>query len=118
MGFKSVKSYNDARYGGMFLLKNDGDYADVIFMYQDIEDVLVADTHYIKSPDYSGYVHCCGKDVLHVLRTYECRLSCSFHFTTFRVMKFSTLTEQCVSNLSYIKMSFLDILIQANTCSE
>lgn len=61
MAFKSVKSYNEERYGGYFLLRNDGDYADVIFLYQSAEDVLVADVHYIKSPDYSGYVHCCGK---------------------------------------------------------
>lgn len=61
MAFKSVKSYNEERFGGYFLLRNDGDYADVIFLYQGVEDVLVADVHYIKSPDYSGYVHCCGK---------------------------------------------------------
>lgn len=60
MAFKSMKDYNEQRFGGMFLLRNDGDYADVIFMYRSIDDVLVADTHYIKSPDYSGYVHCCG----------------------------------------------------------
>lgn len=61
MAFKSVKSYNEERFGGYFLLRNDGDYADVIFLYQGVEDVLVADVHYIKSPDYSGYVHCCGR---------------------------------------------------------
>lgn len=61
MAFKSVKSYNDERFGGMFLLRNDGDYADVVFLYPSVDDVLVADTHYIKSPEYSGYVHCCGK---------------------------------------------------------
>ena len=61
MAFKTAKSYNEERYGGLFLLKNDGDYADVIFMYRDENDVLVADTHYIKSSDYSGYVHCCGR---------------------------------------------------------
>lgn len=61
MAFKSVQSYNEERFGGFFLLRNDGDYADVIFLYQGVEDVLVADVHYIKSPDYSGYVHCCGK---------------------------------------------------------
>lgn len=60
MAFKSVKSYNEERYGGFFLLRNDGDFADVIFMYQKPEDVLVADVHYIKSSEHSGYVHCCG----------------------------------------------------------
>ena len=60
MGFKSVKVYNEERYGGFFLLKNDGDYADVIFLYQSVDDVLVADAHYIKSADYKGYCHCLG----------------------------------------------------------
>ena len=59
--FKSVKTYNEEKFGGLFLLRNDGDYADVIFLYPSIDDVLVAETHYIKSADYSGYVHCCGK---------------------------------------------------------
>lgn len=61
MAFKTAKDYNEERYGGMFLLRNDGDYADVIFMYQSESDVLVADTHYLKSADYNGYAHCCGK---------------------------------------------------------
>lgn len=61
MGFKTMKSYNEERFGDFFLLRNDGDFADVIFMYQSPDDVLVADTHYIKSSDYSGYVHCCGR---------------------------------------------------------
>lgn len=61
MGFKTVKNYNEERFGGMFILRNDGDSADVIFLYRNMDDVLVADTHYIKSPEYSGYVHCCGR---------------------------------------------------------
>ncbi len=61
MAFKSVKEYNEERFGGLFLLRNHGDYADVVFLYRNLDDVLIADTHYIKSPDYSGYVHCCGR---------------------------------------------------------
>lgn len=61
MSFKTIKTYNEERYGKMFTLRNDGDYADVIFLYQNEDDVLIADTHYIKSADYSGYVHCCGR---------------------------------------------------------
>lgn len=61
MAFKSVEDYNNERYGGLFQLQNDGDYADVIFMYRSKKDALVADTHYIKSGDYNGYVHCCGR---------------------------------------------------------
>lgn len=61
MAFKKVKDYNEEKFGGLFRLQNDGDYADVIFMYRSEDDVLVADTHYIKSADYTGYVHCCGR---------------------------------------------------------
>lgn len=53
--------YNEERFGGLFQLRNDGEYADVIFLYQDVTDVLVAETHYIKSADYNGYVHCLGR---------------------------------------------------------
>jgi len=60
MAFKTVKTYNEEKFGGLFLLRNDGDFADVVFLYQSIDDVLVADTHYIKSSEYTGYVHCCG----------------------------------------------------------
>lgn len=60
MAFKKVNDYNEEKFGGLFLLRNDGDSADVVFLYQSIDDVLVADVHYIKSADYSGYVHCCG----------------------------------------------------------
>ena len=62
MSFKKVSDYNEERYGNMFLLRNDGDQADVILLYRSIDDALVADVHYIKSPDYSGYVHCCGRN--------------------------------------------------------
>lgn len=58
MAFKSIKTYNEERYGGKFILTDDGDNADVIFLYRSEEDALVADTHYIKSDEYSGYVHC------------------------------------------------------------
>lgn len=61
MAFKKMTEYNEERYGNMFLLRNDGDSADVVILYRSIEDVLVADVHYIKSPEYSGYVHCCGR---------------------------------------------------------
>lgn len=61
MAFKSIDDYNEARYGGFFLLQNDGDFKDVIFLYQSTRDVLVGDVHYVKSADYSGYVQCCGK---------------------------------------------------------
>lgn len=61
MGFRSAKEYNEAKYKNWFVLRDDKDYADVIFLYRSYEDVLVADAHYIKSDEYSGYVHCCGR---------------------------------------------------------
>ena len=61
MAFKTMEDYNEERYRGMFLLRNDKDYADVVIMYRSMKDVLIADTHYIKSDKYTGYVHCCGR---------------------------------------------------------
>ena len=56
MAFKTLNQYNAEKNKGFFTLQNDGDYADVIFMYRGIEDVMIADVHYIKSAEYSGYV--------------------------------------------------------------
>lgn len=61
MAFKTMTQYNEERYGGLFMLRNDKDYADVIFLYRSADDVLIADGHYINTPDYTGYVHCLGK---------------------------------------------------------
>lgn len=61
MAFKTVTQYNEERYGGLFQLRNDGEFKDIIFLYQNVDDVLIADTHYIKSADYSGYCHCNGR---------------------------------------------------------
>lgn len=61
MAFKKITDYNEEKYGGLFVLKDDKEYADVILLYRSINDVLIADTHYIKSPEYSGYVHCTDK---------------------------------------------------------
>ena len=55
-----MKEYNEERYGGKFLLQDDGDSADVIFLYQSEDDAMIADVHYIKSSEYSGYVHHCA----------------------------------------------------------
>lgn len=62
MAFKSFSQYQEDKQGDFFVLPNDGDYADVVFLYQSIDDVLVADVHYISTPSYKGYAHCCGKD--------------------------------------------------------
>ena len=62
MAFKTVDEFNKERgYDNYFTLRNDGEYADVIFMYRNTSDVLIADAHYIKSNEYTGYVHCCGR---------------------------------------------------------
>lgn len=60
MAFKSLSQYQEDKNGEFFVLPNDKDYADVIFLYRSVEDVLVADVHYISSASYKGYVHCCG----------------------------------------------------------
>lgn len=61
MGFKSVSQYNDERYANFLMLRNDGEYADVVFLYRNYNEVLVADAHYLKFGDFSGYVQCLGK---------------------------------------------------------
>ncbi len=61
MAFKTLSQYTEDKNKDFFILQNDGDSADVIFLYRNANDVLVANTHYIKSAEYSGYVHCCGK---------------------------------------------------------
>ena len=58
--FKSAKQYKEDKHAGKFFLANDGDSADVIFLYQSEDDNLVGDTHYIKSAEYTGYVECNG----------------------------------------------------------
>lgn len=58
MAFKKMTEYNEQRYGNSFRLVNDQDYADVIFLYRSTADVLIADTHYVKSAEYNGYVQC------------------------------------------------------------
>lgn len=61
MAFKSVTQYNEERFGGLFMLREDGESKDVVFLYRNVDDVLIADTHYIKSPEYTGYCHCTGR---------------------------------------------------------
>lgn len=58
--FKSLKQYKEEKYAGKFFLANDGDFADVVFLYRDEDEMMVGDAHYIKSPEYSGYVECNG----------------------------------------------------------
>ena len=60
MAFKSLSEYNANKYKNLFVLKEDGESADVVILYRSIEDVMIIDAHYIKSDEYSGYVHCCG----------------------------------------------------------
>lgn len=60
MAFKSLVDYNDEKYGNKFILQNDGDTADVIFLYRQKRDAQVAEAHYIKSAVQSGYFHCIG----------------------------------------------------------
>ena len=61
MAFKSVEQYTEERYHSTFRLVDNGETADVIILYQSRADMLHADVHYVKSDNYSGYVHCLGK---------------------------------------------------------
>lgn len=70
MAFKSLKQFTEERTGNFFLLRSDGDSAEVVFLYRNADDALTASTHYIKSAEYNGYVHCngigcpaCGKNI-------------------------------------------------------
>lgn len=63
MAFKSMTAYNDERYSGLFLLRNDGDSEEVIPLYQSVNDVMVVDAHYMKSDSYTGYVQCLGNKI-------------------------------------------------------
>ena len=60
MAFKSVEQFNEERYHNLFRLMDDGETADVIFLYKTRSDMLHADVHYIKSNEYTGYTHCLG----------------------------------------------------------
>ena len=60
MAFKTIDEYAEQKYQNRFVLQNHGDSADVIFLYRSRKDAVIADVHYIKSPDFSGYVHCPG----------------------------------------------------------
>ena len=59
MAFKSFSKYQEDKNGDFFVLPNDNDSADVVFLYQSTDDVLVADVHYLSTSSYKGYVHCC-----------------------------------------------------------
>ena len=60
MAFKTVEQFNEDKHRNKFVLTDDKESADVVFLYQSYRDMLVADAHYIRYPEYSGYVHCCG----------------------------------------------------------
>ncbi len=62
MAFKSMVSYQEEKRGDLFQLENDGDYADVIFLFRSIDDALMAKVHYVKFSTYSGYVQCLETD--------------------------------------------------------
>lgn len=61
MAFKSFSQYQEDKNGDFFVLPNNGDSAEVVFLYKSPDDVLVGDVHYLNTASYKGYVHCCGK---------------------------------------------------------
>lgn len=60
MAFKTVDAYYEEKYNGKFRLPDDGECAEVVFMYRGLQDEMRVEAHYIKSNTYSGYVHCNG----------------------------------------------------------
>ena len=58
MAFKSMVEFNEERYSSLFQL-SDKDYADVVFLYRNENDVQKASVHYLIEPNRRGYVHCC-----------------------------------------------------------
>lgn len=58
MAFKSFSQYTEEKQGAFFVLPNDGDFADVVFLYRNEHEAVVADVHYLSTPTYSGNVHC------------------------------------------------------------
>lgn len=60
MAFKSVEEFKEERNQGKFVLEEDKDSAEVLFLYRTKRDELQADVHYIRTRPYTGYVHCCG----------------------------------------------------------
>lgn len=53
---------NAEKIGNQFKLMDDGDSANVIFLYRGIEDVLRGTVHYLKASNYAGDVFCLNKD--------------------------------------------------------
>ena len=50
MAFKSFNQYQEDKNGEFFVLPNDKDYADVIFLYRSAADVLIAEgVHYLST---------------------------------------------------------------------
>ena len=57
MAFKSFNQYQEDKNGEFFVLPNDKDWADVIFLYRSINDPLIATVHWLSFADKSksGY---------------------------------------------------------------
>lgn len=60
MAFKSVAQIEKDTYGKFLRLTDDQQWVKGVLLYKSYDDVLSCDVHYVKSKDYSGYVHCCG----------------------------------------------------------
>ncbi|WP_019679592.1 hypothetical protein [Ruminococcus flavefaciens] len=58
MAFKSVKEIRNEQNAGKFTLDSNGDFADVIFLYCNDDEVMSAPVHYVTNADYTGYVQC------------------------------------------------------------
>ena len=55
-----MNQYVEEKNGDFFVLPDDNDFADVIFLYHSINDPLIATCHYLVAGEKSGYYFCCG----------------------------------------------------------
>lgn len=62
MAFKTITQFEEDKRGDFFQLEDDGMSADVIFLFKDIKDALMATVHYVKYSTYTGYVQCCESE--------------------------------------------------------
>ena len=58
MAFKSVKEIRNEKNAGKFNLDGNGDFADVIFLYRNEDEVMSAPVHYVINAEYTCYVQC------------------------------------------------------------
>lgn len=62
MAFQKMTDVVNERYQNFFNLDDDGDSAEVTFLYHNADEAVFCDAHYFISNDYRGYIHCLGSN--------------------------------------------------------